>query len=336
MATALAPREAAGKTRARRLIGWQGFTVRVPENWDLTGFSGTDESGYLRVDDGEEQGLEIKWATEPKKAKSPPDIEVRRESYFRALRQTAKKKRIDLETREADAPRGVVQPERTATGFTWIGDRKGIGALWYCARCRRTVIAQVLGAPSGRGGLSGVAADILASLQCHGEEEGWRTWALYDLHTEVPSDWKLAGQQLMNVYLRLNFTRGKGVSRLTVEQWSLANVARKNTYLDVWLTSNSRSEIGRARYTAEAGEIHGHALLDLSGGPKPGLPMLDVVREALRFHWPATRFRAQSWECEASNKIFSIQEMRAMRVPDVVPEIAARTHCHSLSDDEGA
>jgi hypothetical protein len=195
--------------RGERVVGWQGFTALVPDDWDLTGFSGTDQSGYLRVDDSAEQGLEIKWATEPKKAKGVPDVSVRRESYFRALRQTAKKKKLDLETKDSAAPRPVLRPERTAAGFTWVGDRKAIGAIWHCAACRRTVIAQVLGARSGRGGLSGVAESVLGSLRCHGEEDGWRTWALYDLVTQVPSGWKLETQQLMNVYLRLQFTHGR-------------------------------------------------------------------------------------------------------------------------------
>ena len=52
-----------------RLIGWQGFTVFVPDDWDLTGFSGDYDNGYFRVDNGEEMGLEVKWGTESGKNK---------------------------------------------------------------------------------------------------------------------------------------------------------------------------------------------------------------------------------------------------------------------------
>ena len=79
-----------------KLVGWQGFTLSVPATWDLTGFSGEEASGYLRIDDSEEQGTEIKWATERAKAKHEPNLGERREAYFDALRKTARKKKIDL------------------------------------------------------------------------------------------------------------------------------------------------------------------------------------------------------------------------------------------------
>lgn len=314
------------KARTSRLIGWQGFTVDVPSSWDLTGFSGSEESGYLRIDDSAEQGLEIKWGTESKKAKSAPDVTVRRESYFRALRQTAKKKKLNLETRDVDVPRPVLRSERTAAGFTWVGDRKAIGAVWHCAQCRRTVIAQVLGDRSGRGGLSGVAADVLGTLRCHGDDPDWRTWALYDLATQTPSTFKLVGQELMNVYLRLQFAHK--TARLTVEQWSLANVARRDAFLDVWVARNSKGELRQARYTADEGEAHGHATLILSGGLAWGLPMMGACREVLRFQRPATRFSSAAWECEPSNKIFAVSALQPGATADIVPAVVERTRCH--------
>jgi len=314
------------KTRARKLLGWQGFETRVPDDWDLTGFSGTDDAGYFRADDSEEHGLEVKWATEPKKAKRAPDVEVKRESYFRGLRQTAKKKRLTVETKALDAPRGVLRSDRIVTGFTWSSDRKAIGAVWHCQTCRRTVIVQVLGPRSGKGGLSTVAHEVLGSFTCHGEDPSWRTWALYDLFTQVPADYKLVGQQLMNVYLRLQFVHK--TARLSIEQWSLATMARRDAYLDVWLANNSRGQITKARYTTDEGGVHGHATLDLTGGPAFGLPMLEAVREVTRLHHPATRFSGRAWECETGNKIYAIQTLRPRRMPDVVHQIAALTRCH--------
>lgn len=322
----------AGRHRARKLVGWQGFLVRVPDEWDLTGFSGTDEAGYFRVDDSDEHGLEIKWATEPKKAKKAPDVEVRRESYFRGLRQTAKKKRLTVETKAADAPRGVLQSDRSVSGFSWTSDKKAIGAVWHCQTCRRTVIVQVLGPRSGRGGLSTLAQDILGSLRCHGDDPDWRIWALYDLVTEVPAAYKLTGSQLMNVYLRLQFAHK--TARLTIEQWALASVARRDAYLDLWLGANSKGDIKKARYTTTEGEVHGHATLDLLGGLAFGGPMAEAVREVTRFQRPATRFSARAWECAPSNKIYAVQGMRPRSAPDLVSEIAARTCCHGDNEND--
>ena len=310
-----------------RLIGWQGFTLQVPDSWDLTGFSGREPEGYLRIDDSEEQAIEIKWATESPKIKEEPALDQRRQTYFGSLRKRAKKEKLSLEVHEVDAYRPPQRPDRTTVGFTWLADRKGIGAVWYCRTCRRVVIAQVLGPRSGKGGLMGVADAVLASIRCHGEDPAWRTWALYDLVTQVPVEYVLETQQLMNVYLKLSFTARRS-ARLSIEQWSLANVARRGAYLDAWLAANSKAELREARYTATEGHAHGHPALRLRGGLAFGSPMVNAVKQVTRLQRPATRFDATAWECEPSNKLYLVESLRPARDRDIVEEVAGRTLCH--------
>lgn len=332
-ASIFSPKEGIRPNPVPRLIGWQGILVNVPDNWDLTGFSGDDQTGYVRIDDGEEMAVEVKWATEPMPRKKnevlkKPDVEVRRESYFRLLKKGAKKKKMDVSTKETDAPKVVLRPERTATGFTWIADRKAFGAVWHCDTCRRTVIVQVLGSPSGKGSFGTTAEAVLGSMRCHGDDPDWRTWALYDLQTEVPSAYRLESQELMNVYLRLTFTQK--TARLTVEQWSLANVARKSSYLDIWVASNTKStELNGARYTVTEGTVFGHDSIRLSGGLAFGMPMAHAVREAMRFQRPATRFGGVAWECEPSNKLFAVSHLRPGKLPALADTVASRTLCHT-------
>jgi hypothetical protein len=195
------------------------------------------------------------------------------------------------------------------------------------------VIAQVLGDRSGKGGLGTVTEKVLGSLACHSADPEWNTWALYDLQTRVPSSYKLVSQQLMNVYLRLTFV--KGLTKLSVEQWAVANVARRDAYLDVWLKNNAKGEMASARYVADEAEANGHPALTLSGGLALGLPMLDAVKEAARqFRMPATRFSATAWQCDAANKIFLVESLRPAREPDRTAEVAANTRCHDGRDDE--
>ncbi len=319
----------------RKLIGWQGYTVRVPDEWDLTGYSGGEGEGYFRADDGENLALELKWATEKLPtsllpwakpgAIKPPDVEARRESYFRLLRETAKKKKIAVTTKNADAPRGVLRdhPERVATGFTWTGDKRGVGAIWYCGRCHRVTIAQVTGEISGKGGVVGLADAILGSIECHDREDGKRVWAIYDLNTVVPSDFALRAAQLMNVYLRLSFARG--TTRLSVEQWAVANVARKQAYLDDWVAANAKGELTEARYTVSEGQVRGNAAVTYQGGPAFGQPMIEAVREATRFQRPATRYSGVAWEDEPANKIYLVGARRPRGEADLVGGIAAAT-----------
>ncbi|MDX1933878.1 MAG: hypothetical protein SFU56_14865 [Capsulimonadales bacterium] len=320
-----ARRPAATKSKPKP-IGWQGFTLDVPEEWDLTGFSGDETSGYLRVDDSEEQGAEIKWVTEPAKAKKAPELDARLETYFGALRRTARKKKIDLTTKEVAPPKSVLRDDRTVKGFQWVGDRKAFGAIWFCQTCKRVVIVQVLGHPSGRGSLGTVANEILGSLRCHGDDPAWRIWALYDLYTEIPATFTLVGQQLMNVYLRLSFAHR--AERLSVEQWAIANISRRDEYLDRWLTINSKAELTQARYAAAEGEAQGHPALILSGGLGIGLPWMQVPQQLSRFQVPATRFSAVAWECAESNKVYLVEGFRTFRSGDSVAEVARRTRCH--------
>lgn len=315
-----------GRSKATKLLAWQGFTLRVPEDWDLTGFSGSAEAGYLRIDDGEEQGIELKWATEPKRAKKAPDVGVRAESYLASLERAARKKRLAFEGSVGEAPRGVLRPERAVVGFKWTGDRKAIGALWHCQTTRRTVIAQVLGDRSGRRGLAGVAEAALASLENRDQEAGWRVWSLYDLYVELPTRFQLVSQQLMNVYLRLSLA--DATDRLSVEQWAVANVARRDAYLDTWVESNARGELRHARYSATEAQVQDHAAVSMSGGLAFGQPWVLALREAMALRLPATRFSARAWHCEASNKIYLVERLRPFRSPELLDEVVGRLRCH--------
>jgi hypothetical protein len=310
--------------------------VTVPDEWDLTGFSGTSDAGYFRVDDGDNMSLEVKWVTEkapisplPWAKPAPvkmPNLDVRRESYFKALRDTAKKKKLTVTTKEAEPIRGVTRdhPERTAIGFTWTGDRKGTGAIWYCSQCHRVTIAQVTGELTSRAGFGTTTEALFQSLCCHDAEAGKRVWAIYDLYTVVPTEYALATAQLMNVYLRLSFRKGQ-TTRLSVEQWAVANVARKDAYLDDWVAANAKGELTEARYTVSETMVGDKSAVGYNGGPAFGQPMIEVIREIGRFQKPATRFSAIAWEEESANKIYLVESRRPRSEPDPIAEVAVRT-----------
>ena len=152
-------------------------------------------------------------------------------------------------------------------------------------------------------------------------------WSLYDLYTEVPSEYKLASQQLMNVYLRLSFLCK--TSRLSVEQWSLASVARRDAYLDAWLRANAKAELHEARYEESETEAHGHPALQLTGGLVFGMPIANAVKQVSRLELPPTRFSAVAWECDVSNRVFLVESLRTRKAADPVDAVVARTRCHA-------
>ena len=137
----------------------------------------------------------------------------------------------------------------------------------------------------------------------------------------------LTAPQVMNVYVKLGFTRK--AEKLTVEQWGIADVARRGAFLDVWLAMNSRAELRGMKTQGDATEIHGHGAVRLAGRPELGLPYLEALKLAAKnFQPPALRFAATGWECEPSNKIYLVQHTRPRRAVDLSPEVARRLVCH--------
>src|SRR5262249_19098747 len=135
------------------------------------------------------------------------------------------------ETREVDDKRH--KDRQAVLSFFWKrGEDAGVGRIWYCSICARVTVAQVYCAPDTRS--RALASEILAEIECHSQDTDWRTWGLYGLQTEIPASYALAGQQLMNVYLQLQFQLGQSTDQIFVEQWNLANVQLKGMYLDEW------------------------------------------------------------------------------------------------------
>ena len=325
-----------GSAKVTKTIGWQGFTVDVPLEWDLTGFSGSFVEGYFRVDDSETIGLEVKWGTLGKKAKplSPSQLEGRAESFLNSLKLAAKKKKLAFEMATLPPFKSVERSERNGVGFRWSADRLAMGVVWYCETCRRVVIAQLIGEPDSRAGLKNIAEKVLGTLCCHGTDPQWNLWSLYDLNVQIPAAFLLESQKLMNVYIRLSFAT-KSNNRLSVEQWGMANVARRDQYLDDWVIANAKGELSQSRYTVTETEIQTHPAILFSGGLGMGNPMMKAMQEIGRLQWPATRFSGAAWECEASNKVYLLEQLRPSlkKERDWVAEIAERSRCHQLITD---
>ncbi|MBV9851634.1 MAG: hypothetical protein JO250_18350 [Armatimonadetes bacterium] len=314
-----------------KTTGWQGITVQTPPDWSLVGYGGDAKSGNVRVDNGAATGsalgLEVRWSQVKGKI-TDADLERRLEPFFKAVAKGARKQKglAKTETRVLTDDRF---PERDAVrAFGWRADRKAVGRLWHCTECGRLCIAQVVG--SAGGDFTGTANDVLASLECHSSEAGWRTWALYDLLTQVPTDYALKGPpQLMNIYLQLNFQRGQSLDTLSVEQWSVANVQLRGAYLDEWYRSKNGVLEPTLRYEPGEAAAHGHPALELIGR-RGGLHYWagQAAGQVMKLHRPATHFAAVLWECPESNKITLVQSLSRSPQPDLVREIVERTPCH--------
>ena len=325
-------KDGAAARKGWKVVGWQGLTVQTPPAWNLVGYGGDAKAGNLRLDNGELEaqgvlGMDIRWI--PVKGRvTDTDLEKRLRQYLDTVEKSAKRQKISAVVQIKDMA-DARRPERLGLrGFTWKADRRAVGRIWHCAECGRVIIAQVLGGT--RGDFAAIAAEVLQTLQCHAEDSDWRTWSLYDLHTEVPSDYALSGKpQLMNIYVQLPFSRANTLDTITVEQWGVANVQLRNAYLDQWFRDKNRAQEGMLKYAGREADAQGHPALALTGR-KIGLSywMGQGLPQMTRGQKPATYFEARVWECPEANKIFLVQSVSRRPQPDVVDAIVERTRCH--------
>lgn len=326
----------------RTLIGWQGVRFTLPAEWNITGFSMERDNGYLKVDSPGTMFVQIKWSSPnvrkpitlgdwivrlwrlfrpaPPGEEKIPDIRQMLESFLKQTEKQARKEKkpfeskIKPETVEANG-------ERIAHHFTWSGQGQGQGKIWYCKTCRRVVIAQVVG--QKKDNLADIASEMFGSL-CDHPQQGWATWALYDMVAGVPEDFSLKSQKLMSGYLKLEFERR--AERIVIERWGLANVVRKRFSLEEWLdttypTRSTRSEKQSAIVQEHAGWIaHGRV--------RSPLDWIRAMRDALFSLRPATCYSVCVWECEETNKIYGIQVWRNVRTKGLLEEVMARCECH--------
>lgn len=313
-------------------MGWQGVTMQVPPAWNLVAYGGDAKAGSLRLDNGEfvthgVLGVDIRWF--PVKGKvTDAEIEKRLDQYLASIEKSARRQKMPATT-QVKTIEDLRHPERAGLrSFSWKADRKAVGRIWYCEECGRVVIAQIVAGP--RDDFNSLAADALHTLECHPADSEWRLWSLYDLLTQVPSDYTLTGKpQLMNIYVQLPFTRGTSLDTITVEQWGVANVQLREAYLDQWFREKNRAQEGTLRYEASETEIHGHPALALSGR-RTGLSYWSgqALPQLVRLQMPATHFAARIWECPETNKIHLVQSFTRKPQTGVVDEIVERTLCH--------
>ncbi|HEX5322464.1 MAG TPA: hypothetical protein VFW40_01670 [Capsulimonadaceae bacterium] len=314
-----------------QIIGWQGVSLRVPEDWSLVGFGGDDKSGSVRLDSGDAENrvrsVELRWAG-AKGPQTTSDLEARVGPLLKRAERTSRKAGASAET-ETKPLEDKRHPDRSASlGFFWkANDASAVGRIWHCNTCGRVVIAQAY-CESGNRGRS-AAGEILAGIECHSEESAWRIWGLYGLCTQLPADYALAGQQLMNVYLQLQFQRGQSTDQLIVEQWNLANVQLKGMYLDEWFDRKGQGAISMSDIDKAETIANGHPALRVTGR-RSGLSYWsgEGAKNLVKLKKPALNYAALLWECPQSNRAYLIQSFSRRRQPELLDEIMRRTRCH--------
>ena len=312
---------ASGAVRPLALVGWQKLRVRVPVGWNIGALGGDVKQGYLRLDDEESPRLEAKWHTAD--AYTPVQDVVTR--YLDELQKKAEKQKRTI-TAKRDTRLLSRRRKRKASleCFSWSEEQQAHGAAWYCDRCGRVVLAQVIG---GIGeDIRSLAAQVLDSLEDHPTGK-WALWAAYDMECYVPEDFELTDQKLMAGLLELDFTRE--LEKASVFRWGMANVMLRDRSLLDWAKREIAPRYRRlCRPEADDIEIRGHPGV-LAHGTKELLPfrIARFVTHCRHRSYPDT-IRCYIWHCEESNKIYAVETHTDALDPDIGAEMCDRTRCH--------
>ncbi|MBM3501391.1 MAG: hypothetical protein FJX74_22280 [Armatimonadetes bacterium] len=304
------------------VIGWQGYTVSVPEDWTIGAIGGDRMEGYLRIDGTDMPRMEIKWFDR----KGPVGIEEVVGNYLRDLHRKRRRRDPEVTTKRDTRLLGRRKGgRRQLESFHWTdGDRQAHGAAWQCAHCERVSIVQVLGRADE--GLEEEARELLLAVADH-PEDGWVTWATYGLQCEIPEEFVLDGQKLMAGLIDLNFKLE--TEQIAVMRWGMADVALGDKDLKTWAQKELAGRLKSWECTFEELEFNGHPAIAITG--EPALFQARVRRFVLHcLRRPyGSNVRSLIWHCQPGKKLYAVECIVDDSRLELPAEICQRLICHS-------
>ena len=344
------------------VFGWAGIELEIPTTWELSGLSGDQKTGYLRLDDPEMPRLELKWAHTRRKK---PDLHATLDEYFKLIRKTYKKgtelsfRRNVNFIKEAEFFEG-----RTVLGFSWKGSIRASGLIFHTGK--RITIVQVMGRLKEN--WRPTVLRVFESITDRGDAP-LILWSAYGLKLGVPKEYKLERQKLLSGYLLFAFVakpvrfqsavrlaklvssrlrnngsledhRGEVTSvvpdkgSLSVERYGPAEVMLSD-YKD---TSNPLETWFRAKY---AKAIRGYGF-EVTSDPDSADECLTLIGEQTRLYdgvpfspvlmldklSKRTALVFHLWRCNQSNRIYVIQSISSTDVRSTVQKVAESIKCH--------
>ncbi len=304
-------------------LGWSGITLKTPADWELSGLSGDDKSGYLRLDDAEMPRLELKWSESKKKK---PDLQRVLDEYFKLVRKNYKRKEAHLHIQRNV---NLIKDEgffegREVVFFSWKGEYRAGGVIFHCHTCRRITIVQVMG--HLKENLRAKTTRILGSIQDH--PTGQTTpWSAYQLNAEIPRRYRLDKHQLLSGYLLFSFVDGS--RKVSIERYGVADVVLKEHDLESWFRAKYAKAIRGYGFSIETSRDNVDERLTLIGGQTriidhiPMAPVL-IIDKVMR----RKTFAVYLWRCHRSNRIYVVQAIAKRDAAKTAEEIAASIRCH--------
>ena len=302
-------------------IGWQGYTLAIPQGWTIGAIGGDNAEGYLRIDGTDMARCEIKWFGE----RPHVDIASVVEKYLKDMQKKRKRRAPEITVKRDTRLLGRKRGGRLQLeAFHWESEaQQAHGAAWVCKQCGRTTIIQVLGSPDEK--LEDLATRTILSLTDH-PNEGWCTWATYGLMCEVPEEFKLSGQKLMAGLLEFNFALD--TEKVTVMRWGMADVALADGDLLSWSQKELAKRVKGWDCGYEEIEYNGHPAIAVTGGPAQfGVQVRRFAAHCLRKTY-GSNIMSLIWHCEPEKKIYCVECILDDANLELPAEICRRIPCH--------
>ncbi len=239
-----------------QLFAWQGFSVALPDDWRPASLTGTRKQGYVRLEAGSHDLLQIRWET----CKQPPlDIEARARGYVSRLEEVAKKKNDPVTSSK-------VVVSDVGADFKWRGSVKGVGRLFYESDSKRVFIIERSGKRN-----DSLAAETGRLLDTFAPTAAW---CVFGFEVQPPKDLELEKFKFLTGRITLHL-KGKDLE-LMAERWGLADSILSKHSLEDW-----------AKAVCDAGEVCADPV-GLRLAPRAPLPKrtLGFKAEALVRHDP--------------------------------------------------
>ncbi len=301
------------------LIGWQGFLLRVPAEWNPGRISGDFKSGSVRLDDAEVIRLEVEW----REGQGDASVSRIADRFVEGLTKEVQRKKGRLEIKRRLDLAGDRLPDSEQELLFWEADCRVYALVRRCAPSNRIVFIRIIGRLDED--LTGVARDIFLTVEDQARE-GAIQWALYDLQCGIPPGFELETSVLRSGHIQLRFTHGQ--SALQVDRLSMASLLLKERPLQAWFENFFHKELRDLDVTFQPCQVRGHRGIRASGNPRSRwrtmlspLPLFNV-RKRLGIEGCA-------WHCPESNKIYAVLTFYK-KEGDAIPveEVCRGVVCH--------
>lgn len=311
------------------LFGWAGIQLEIPTTWEISGISGDEKNGYLRLDDQDMPRLELKWA---KTRKKKPDLHATLDDYFKLVRKNYKRagnvsfrRNISL-IKDEDFLKGS-----TVLGFSWKGSIRANGLIVHTPGTKRITIVQVMGRLKEN--WRPIVLRIFESISDKVDQKH-KVWSAYGLRLSVPATYKLESQKLLSGYLLFAFNKGKNL-KISVERYGpaevlLNEVSAEQNQLEAWFRARYAKAIRGYGFEVTPHNDHGDERLTFVGQQTrlydsvPFSPVLILDKLQKR-----TRLSFSIWRCHHTNRIYIVQSIGRNETSEkLAQEVAESIHCH--------